>query len=98
MALLYPWATKEYLLWEMTIGQIVMYHNLGIELKYPAPSKNSSAGGLPSLKEQGYAEAKRRRDELRKLRQNPQPPEVAEEERKAAEAAKAPWREKYGNV
>ena len=39
MALLYPWATKEYLLWEMTIGQIVAYHNIGIEIKYPNPGK-----------------------------------------------------------
>jgi hypothetical protein len=34
MALLYPWATKDYLLWQMSIGQIILYHNLGIEQKY----------------------------------------------------------------
>jgi len=34
MALLYPWATKEYLLWQMTIGQIILYRNLGYEMKY----------------------------------------------------------------
>jgi hypothetical protein len=37
MALLYPWATKDYLLWEMSIGQIILYHNLGIEQKYGKP-------------------------------------------------------------
>jgi hypothetical protein len=25
MGMLYAWATKEYLLWNMTIGQIIMY-------------------------------------------------------------------------
>jgi hypothetical protein len=39
MALLYPWATKEYLLWEMSLGQIIMYHNLGIEQKYGKQNK-----------------------------------------------------------
>lgn len=34
MGLLYAWATPEYLLWGMSIGQIFMYHNFGIELKY----------------------------------------------------------------
>lgn len=30
---MYPWATKEYLLWEMTIGQIIFYYNKGISIK-----------------------------------------------------------------
>lgn len=34
MALLYPWATKEYLLWNMSFPQIIMYHKIGVELKY----------------------------------------------------------------
>ncbi|MFA5750390.1 MAG: hypothetical protein WC895_04165 [Candidatus Shapirobacteria bacterium] len=33
MALMYPWATKEYLLWKMTIGQVIYYHNIGIEVR-----------------------------------------------------------------
>ena len=37
MGLLYAWATPEYLLWHMTIGQVIMLHNRGIELKYPKP-------------------------------------------------------------
>ena len=44
MALLYPWATKEYLLWEMTIGQLIMYHNAGIQIKYPKPDDEDDKG------------------------------------------------------
>jgi hypothetical protein len=33
MGLMYAWATKEYLLWEMTIGQIILYHNKGMKIK-----------------------------------------------------------------
>lgn len=34
MALMYPWATKEYLLWKMSLGQIIMYYNLGFDQLY----------------------------------------------------------------
>lgn len=60
MALLYPWATKEYLLWNMTIGQIMLYHNLGIEMKYPSPDKEKD-----SLKDRSYDEVKAIREDLR---------------------------------
>lgn len=63
MALLYPWATKEYLLWEMDIGQIVMYHNLGIELKYGKGDSSPDAPKKPS--EMSYDELKAVRDQLR---------------------------------
>jgi hypothetical protein len=63
MALLYPWATKEYLLWEMTIGQIVMYHNLGIEMKYGAQGDTDTTTKKPS--EMSYEELKAKRDQLR---------------------------------
>jgi hypothetical protein len=43
MGLMYAWATKEYLLWEMTIGQIIMYHNKGIEIKYGKEEKKSNS-------------------------------------------------------
>jgi hypothetical protein len=33
MGLMYSWATKEYLLWDMTIGQIIMYNNYGWDIK-----------------------------------------------------------------
>jgi hypothetical protein len=57
MALLYPWATKEYLLWEMSLGQIIMYHNLGIEQKYgkqnrkPKKASEMSHEELKALRE-----------------------------------------------
>jgi len=39
MALLYPWATREYLLWQMSLDQILLYHNIGIEQKYGKQDK-----------------------------------------------------------
>jgi len=39
MALWFPWATKEYILREMSLGQLIMYHNLAVEEKYPDPEK-----------------------------------------------------------
>jgi len=65
MALLYPWATKEYLLWEMSIGQIVMYHNIGIELKYP----KSKSDAPKTLRDQGYEAAAAAREELQQMRE-----------------------------
>jgi hypothetical protein len=63
MALLYPWATKEYLLWEMSIGQIILYHNLGLDLKYGKPPEGGGGAKKPS--EMGYDELKAYRDKLR---------------------------------
>ena len=60
MALLYPWATKEYLLWNMSIGQIIMYHNLGIEMKYGKREKPRKAS------EMTHAELKAVRSEIRR--------------------------------
>jgi hypothetical protein len=31
---MYPWATKEYLLWNMSLGQIIMYMSIGHEQKH----------------------------------------------------------------
>ena len=61
MALLYPWATKEYLLWEMSLGQIVLYHNLGIELKYGGAEK-----GKRTASSMSYQELKALRTEARR--------------------------------
>lgn len=61
MALLYPWATKDYLLWEMSLAQIILYHNLGIEQKYGKQEKPTKATDM------SYAELKRIRDENRRL-------------------------------
>ena len=56
MALLFPWATKEYLLWNMTIGQIVMYHNKAMDIKNGKDRKSSLVNKSAS--------------ELRKIRDN----------------------------
>lgn len=62
MALLYPWATKDYLLWEMSLPQIILYHNLGHEVKYgkqdDKPTKTS---------DMSYEQLKAIRDENRRL-------------------------------
>ena len=41
MGMMYAWATKEYLFWEMTIGQIIFYFNKGMEIKYPSTEKDN---------------------------------------------------------
>jgi hypothetical protein len=82
MALMYPWATKEYLLWEMTIGQIVMYHNKGMELKYGAPKKNG-----PSLTEKSASELRKMRDEMK-----------AQLEEEESVKRKESYRTKYGAI
>ena len=60
MALLYPWATKEYLLWNMSLAQIIMYHYLGMERKYP-----KQEGQKRTASNMSYDELRRVRDELR---------------------------------
>jgi hypothetical protein len=64
MALLYPWATKEYLLWNMTLGQIVMYYNGGMEGKYGR--EEQQAPKITPLSKKSHAELKKVRDELRR--------------------------------
>lgn len=60
MALMFPWATKEYLLWEMSIGQIIMYFNLGSKRLNPEdPEKKDSLIG------KSYDELKELRDQMR---------------------------------
>lgn len=60
--MMYAWATKEYLLWHMSLGQVVMYHNLGMDIKYPEPEK----GHDYSAKNMSPAEIGKLREELRK--------------------------------
>jgi hypothetical protein len=60
MALMYPWATKEYLLWEMTIGQILLYHNKGMEIR---SGKDTSSGLLGK----SAKELRQMRDEARRI-------------------------------
>jgi hypothetical protein len=63
MALLYPWATKEYLLWDMSLPQIILYHNIGVEIKYPKPDDGKNS---VSLKDKSLEEILKKREELRK--------------------------------
>jgi len=68
MALMYPWATKEYILWQMTIGQLFLYHNTGIDLRNPRTDKRGRP--LPSAEEVKAAREEMKRvgllDELQK--------------------------------
>jgi predicted transcriptional regulator len=59
MALMYPWATKEYLLWKMSLGQIIMYHNLGFDQLNPSKENESS-----SLANMSHEELKKIRDDM----------------------------------
>jgi hypothetical protein len=94
MALLFPWATKEYLLWEMSLAQIILYHNIGIELSYPKPEEDDEK---PSIARMAADEVKKLRDEAKAF--------MAQEKADAAKAdeaksddRKAEYRDKYGAV
>ena len=65
MGILYSWATKEYLLEQMSFGQIIMYLEYGLQFKYPKPKEPESAGNQ-SMVGKSAEEIRRRRDELRK--------------------------------
>tara|TARA_Y100000310_G_scaffold283978_1_gene306343 strand:+ start:1958 stop:2257 length:300 start_codon:yes stop_codon:yes gene_type:complete len=99
MALLYPWATKEYLLWNMSLCQIVLYHNLGIDMKYPKqPGKNGDGdqevASLPSLKDMDKRTAREKVQEARKIMADMR----VQEEWAASEKRKEPYRQIYGDV
>jgi len=85
MALLFPWATKEYLLWEMSLGQLVMYHNIGLEIKYPKPT-----GEKPSYADMSPTELKKARAEARASLGKTDAPRSKEED--------AMYRAKYGAI
>ena len=86
MALLFPWATKEYLLWEMSIGQIVMYHNIGAELKYG----EGKTGPPGSLRDKSQSELREKRQEL--IDQG------LLEDKQGSDENKEQYRDKYGDV
>jgi hypothetical protein len=89
MALLYPWATKEYLLWEMSLAQLILYHNIGIDMKYPKPT-----GDKPSLQNMNEKTQQQSIDESKRIWRQAKD----EEERKQSEERKEPYRAKYGDV
>ena len=62
MGILYGWK-KEYLLREMSFGQIVMYMNEGLRFKYPQPKQPKSEGA--SLVGAPADEIRAARDKLR---------------------------------
>lgn len=82
MALLYPWATKEYLLWNMTIGQIILYHNKGIAIKNGDTGEGSNGPGLVNKPV----------EELRKMRDD------ARAQFEAEDILKKQMAEKYGDI
>jgi len=61
MGILYGWK-KEYLLEEMSFGQIVMYLNCGLEFKYPKAKDDKPKRAV----DKSAAELRAERDELRK--------------------------------
>ena len=83
---MYPWATKEYLLWHMSLGQIIMYFNLGAEAKNPTPDKGKASN-------MSYNQLKAIRDGLRALGLS----EHKAIEEKQAET-KAELARKYGEI
>jgi len=63
--MLFPWATKEYLLWEMTIGQVILYHNPGIETRY-GKREEPEGEAMKSVDKMTAAEIRAKREELRR--------------------------------
>jgi hypothetical protein len=64
MSLMFPWATPEYMLWKMSIGQLIYYHNEAIAQKYP-PAKKAGQQ-IQSLADKPHSELVKIREELRK--------------------------------
>lgn len=84
MALLYPWATKEYLLWQMSLPQIILYYNLGIEIKYPKPTEEEDKNRLSKM---SYKELKKLKEEM-----------VQQGLIEKNESIKEEYRKKYGSI
>lgn len=61
MGMFYSWATPDYLLWHMTIGQVILMHNRAVEIRTPKDPREK--GSQFSSAE----EVKAKREELRKL-------------------------------
>lgn len=69
----------------MSIGQIILYHNIGIEMKYPDPNKSSDPDSLAT---KSVTDLRKYREDLRRMR-------VIDEETKQREASDKLKAEKY---
>lgn len=81
---MYPWATKEYLLWKMSLAQIVLYHNIGIEFKYPKPPPETK--DAPSLR---LLDRETRKEKIEEARRIWRETKAREEEARSAERKKS---------
>lgn len=61
MGLMFAWATKEYLLWEMTIGQIVLYYNNAVAIR----NGTSPSESEPGLVNKDVNELRKLRDDIK---------------------------------
>lgn len=90
MALLFPWATKEYLLWNMSLGQIIMYYALGMEARYPKATDEKPS----QLRYMTREEVKKLREEMRELGLSSKSTEPTKEQLDKKEE----FRRKYGDI
>jgi hypothetical protein len=63
MGLMYSWATREYLLWNMTIGQIFLYRNNGIKIQNRINEK------APGLLDKSPKELRKLKEELKEMQE-----------------------------
>jgi len=70
----------------MTIGQILLYHNLGVEMKYGKKGN----GEKSSVRNMSYDQVKQLREEMRQ--------QGLIDEKARSDAKKEKYRAKYGDV
>jgi hypothetical protein len=61
MGMLYAWATPEYVMWHMTIGQAILLHNHAVDIRNPKPEVEKGSSF------QSAEDVKRKREELVQL-------------------------------
>ena len=75
----------------MSLAQIILYHNIGIELSYPQPEEQGKAGGVKTMSAEQIREA---REAAKTAMQR----EQISAEQAASDERKAPLAAKYGDV
>lgn len=80
--MMYAWATPEYLLWKMSLGQIVYYYRCALDIKYGKPKENGDR-----LADKSYGELK---DEKEKM--------ILDGLIEASEEQKVELRRKWGDI